>query len=546
MKRIFLLPVFILTLGTSLFAQWTSNPMQNTIVQDSSGTEQATPLIASLPDGKTYISWFDMYNGQFQLKMQLLDSEGYKLWAGAGLVVSNQPQNSALFRYDLKTDKEGNAIVAFQDERTGAMEVVAYKVSPTGAMLWGANGILLTDSLSPGGGLSPTIGITNNNDVIIAWNASAGSTKWISFQKITANGSFGWNAVHRVTDPVKKYGRAVFAPTGSSDFIMMYVEEVGNFPGVTCTMYAQRYDTGGNPIWALPSKVSTKTITFFFFPRIRPDGAGGFDFAFTTSHPQSASLNDVYAQHMDQNGVVWSPTGTETGDSLCQKLSNGFDKDASTGNLWVSMQVLDGAQSQSGIYIQCLDALGNKLLGNNGKKVLPVSATYYLPYSITSTNDGLIIIYKQGGYSAELMYAIKVDYNGLPMWTNPVNICGVNSNKDKVQTGDFSPYQLVVVWDDDRIDGGIYAQNITSGGALGITTGIESETISNNAKLFPNPSSQPVLVVNVRENNLATISINDVYGKLLFEQCEQLNAGKNIIQPSIPELSDGLSDFFFT
>ena len=538
-KNIFLL-CCVLMMGTKLFGQWTSNPMQNTIVQDSSGTEQATPLIASLPDGRTYISWFDMYNGQYQLKMQLLNAEGYKQWAGSGLVVSNHPQNSALFRYDLKTDKEGNAIVAFQDERTGSLEVVAYKVSPSGSMLWGADGVLLTDSLATDGGLSPNIGVTNNNEAIISWNASSGSAKWVSFQKILPNGNIGWNALHRVKDNVKKYSRAVFVPAGLSDFIMMYVEETGNFPGVTCTMFAQRYDSGGNPVWAAPSKVSTKTISFFFFPRIKTDPNGGFYLAFTTAHPLSASLNDVYVQHMDGNGLVWTPTGTEAGDSLCQKLTGGFDVDASTGTLWVVMQMLDGAQSQSGISVQSFDASGNKLLGNNGTTVLPISSSYYLPSSITSTNDGFIIVYTQGGFGAELMYALKVNSNGIPMWANPVNMCGVNSNKDKVQAGDFTPYQVVIVWDDDRIDGGIYAQNITSGGAMGITTDIGEHPESITASVYPNPSESPVIRLSSSIDNTTTFTLTDIYGKVLYKELLWLKAGNHeLTLPDLP-LSDGI------
>ena len=540
MKNKLLALCFVLCFGTSLFAQWTSNAMQNTMVHDSSGTEQATPLIASLEDGRTYISWFDMYNGQYQLKMQLLDAEGYKLWAGPGLVVSNHPQNSALFRYDLKTDKEGNAIVAFQDERTGPLEVVAYKISPTGSMLWGPNGILLTDSLATDGGMSPTIGITSSNDAIIAWNVSASSTKWISFQKILPNGTLGWNAIHRIKDNVKKYGRAVFVPAGQSDFIMMYVEEMGNFPGVTCTMYAQRFDTGGNPVWATPSKVSTKTISFFFFPRIEVDPNGGFFLAFTTSNPLSAAMNDVYAQHMDDNGTTWTQTGTESGDSLCQKITGGFDVDAATGKLYVAMQMLDGSQSQSGISVQSFDAAGNKLLGNNGITVLPISATYYLPSALTSTNDGFIISYTQGGFGAELLKALKVDANGAMVWPNPVTLCSVNSNKDKVQAGDFTPYQVVIVWDDDRIDGGIYAQNITSGGAMGITTGFANHDETINATIIPNPAQNPEILFNLKEKSNTTITITDVCGKVVFQDKILLPAGKQIYQ--LPELyiSEGM------
>ena len=98
-------------------AQWTSNTLLNTKVRDSVGTEEATPLSATTADGKTYISYFESYSGSYRLRMQLLDPSGNKLWAPEGIVVSAFPQSSALFRYDLKVDRNSNAVVAFQDIR---------------------------------------------------------------------------------------------------------------------------------------------------------------------------------------------------------------------------------------------------------------------------------------------------------------------------------------------------------------------------------------------------------------------------------------------
>jgi hypothetical protein len=82
------------------------------------------------------------------MHLQLLDRNGNKLLEPDGLLVSNQPQTTATFRYDPKSDVVGNALLAFQDERSGAMQCVIYKVSPTGQQLWGANGIPLIDPLA--------------------------------------------------------------------------------------------------------------------------------------------------------------------------------------------------------------------------------------------------------------------------------------------------------------------------------------------------------------------------------------------------------------
>ena len=170
-----------------LHAQWTADSLSNLKVKDGSGTEEVVPLQATTDDGYTYISWFESNGGNYKLMMQLLDKEGNKLWGDDGLTVSTHPTGSALYVYDLAVDYDGNAIVAFQDERNVDLMPVAYKLDQSGNFIWGPDGIVLHDS-SATFELAPAIGVLSNNDVVIAWNATA-TKKWIAFQKITSGGN---------------------------------------------------------------------------------------------------------------------------------------------------------------------------------------------------------------------------------------------------------------------------------------------------------------------------------------------------------------------
>lgn len=537
MKKITL---FLLTLaGFSMFSygQWTTNVMINTLVDDNVGTEQATPMIAPGLNGKTFISWFDMFNGMYQLKMQLLDSNGVEVWATGGIVISNHPQNSALYRYDLASDKEGNAIVAFQDERTGSMQVVAYKIDPNGSFVWGANGIVLTDSLAATG-MAPAIGITNSNDVIIAWNAQGTSSKWVSFRRLSGSGSSVWPALHRITSSNKKYSRPSMVASGPEDIILQYIEESGNFPGVTSTIYAQRYDLQGNTVWTAPVQVSTKTISFFFFPKILSDLSDGFYLPFTTSNPMSAMMNDVYVQHVDANGTLWSAVGTEAADSLTQKTSAGGVY--ANGNFYALIQMMDGNQSQSGVYVQKFDASGNPMLGNNGISVMPVSSDYYLPYSINGVSDGLIMVYKQGGFGNQTLYAVKTDFNGLTSWPAPVQMCSNPANKDDLYSLNISDFQIVSVWMDERNDQGIYAQNMDLYGNPGIPTSAGTLHPSEDIKLYPNPGSCNFLEWTSAQSGKISLQLVDPTGRKVMQKDFDVNSGKNTISLNTSSLNPGV------
>lgn len=526
-------------------AQWTDDSLQNTIVSDIAGTEQVTPLLASRTDGSTYVSWFDATSGSYQLRMQLLDVNGNKLWGNDGVLVSDYPQSSALYRYDLKTDLEGNAVVAFQDTRLGALNIVAYKLDATGNFVWSADGISLTDSLAQEG-LSPSIGITGNNDVIIGWNSDSPSNKWISYQKIASDGSFPWNTLQRIkfTNNSKKYSRPSFLPAGPDDFLMLYVQEVGNFPGVTSTLFTQRFDADGNGIWTSPVQFSSKTIPFFFFPAPVSDGNEGLYLAFNTSNPSNATLNDVYVQHIDNAGNLWSASGTEAANStINHKTTPASSFDMANNEFWVLLQVLDGSQGSSGISVQKFDGSGNVLLGSNATEIYPISSDYYLPNSMAETGDGVIIIYTLGPYGAQKIYGTRVDEQGGFLWANgSVMLCGVNSNKDDVASGYFLNNEVVTVWSDDRLDfSGVYAQNINADGTLGfVATGLTDLPSEDDLMLYPNPSQITRIVLPNGHFSDATIRILDGTGRMLVERKYKTAGNNNEITLVEPGLAAGI------
>ena len=166
----------------------------------------------------------------FRSRMQRLDAAGNELWGPNGVVVSNAPQNTALFRYDLKTDNEGNAIVAFQDQRTGNMQVVAQKMDSTGAPVWPANGVVLADA-DAAQGLSPVIGVLSNNNVVVAWNAySSTNQKWVCYIELnpatgaSINGA-GPEKIKPATGTTPNYSRPSIASCPNNQYYIMYVQE---------------------------------------------------------------------------------------------------------------------------------------------------------------------------------------------------------------------------------------------------------------------------------------------------------------------------------
>lgn len=519
MKKNICLTILLSVFMLSLKAQWTTDTLQNTLVRDSVGTSETEPLSVTTSNGNTYVTWFESVSGNYQLRMQLLDSAGNKLWSQEGLIVSAFPQATYFVHYDLKVDHEDNAVVAFQDYRTGGnFNVVAYMISPIGTFLWGASGISLADDAAEEG-LSPVIGVTASNNIIIAWNADSSSKQWVAYQKISSFGTLAWGATPRkIIDStgVIRYSRPSVVPAGIDDFMMMYVQGTGTFGNA---MRANHFDVNGNPVWPSSAQVSTKTISSYYFPEVISDMHGGLYVSFNTSNPVSLSLGDVYVQHVNASGGVWSATGTEAAVSTVNHKETRSIKFLDSRNeVWVLLKILDGGQTNTGISVQKFDTSGVVQLVAAAATVFPISIDYYEPFAFESTNDGMIIVHTvNSGFTAKLLKTIKINYSGLSLWTPAVSaVSSIVSVKSRISLGSFHNDQVIAVWKDERIDEGVYAQNIFNNGSVGPLAVPNEISIDENFNLFPNPSAEfPVIQFKGDKSGEALVSITNAFGKTI-------------------------------
>lgn len=475
-KALLVLLLLVLTQKT-VHAQWTADTMVNTLVRDTVSMSGTETKVATAPNGKTFVSWAETIPGLgYRYRLQLLDVNGTRLWPSAGILVDSI-MGSALFRYDMKTDNEGNALVAVQDIRSaGANIPVIFKVDQTGAMLWGAYGIQLNDTAQLSG-LSPVIGVTGDNNVIVAWSASNGSRTFVSAQKFSTTGVPMWPDNLRIRNtavPAERYERPQIIRSTADDVVIQYVKRTGSGLGVS-TMFAQRYNTAGTAVWATPTQVSTKNIAFAYFPAPVSDGYGGFFVNFTTSNPVSASLSDAFVQRVYADGRIWNATGNQLSAGVSShKFEAGNVFVASQNAYFAGIKETNTGQSAAGISVQKVDTAGNLMLGTSAVVLLPLSsgtgADIVNVGGMRDAQDGLVFQYVIGTLPAPvLMRAIKATYTGAAAWPASVAVSTVLSDKSKYVLSECVNGQLVAAWNDDRnTRGSVYAQNIRRDGRVGM------------------------------------------------------------------------------
>ncbi|HEX4668256.1 MAG TPA: hypothetical protein VH207_16830, partial [Chthoniobacterales bacterium] len=194
---------FTSLLATSAaFAQWSSDPMTNLGVALRPG-DQVQPKIYPTANGGAYISWFDNDpNGHppfgYDVFLQRLSERGVPQFRGKGVRIADLGMSSTQ-DYGLDVDADGNALLAFLDDRFGSDTVVtAMKVSPRGERLWGRGGRQLGTGSDFRG--NPKIAATSDGFIVVGFIDNSD----LIFQKFDSDGNAIWG-----TDGVK-----ITAPTG--------------------------------------------------------------------------------------------------------------------------------------------------------------------------------------------------------------------------------------------------------------------------------------------------------------------------------------------
>ena len=190
----------ILVLGPGMArAQWNPNTSVNLLL--SSFTDDVQ-LAAPTTDGKTWIAFYSQTSGNYAMRAQLLDANGYKLLGPDGIMVSNQTSGSATYVFNICLDASNNLIIAMQDQRTGSMKTCLYKIDQSGNHLWSPDGVVL------GAGLAPNPTVLTTGETVVCWDESVSGT--LNLQKISVAGAtvcwatgIGLGAIFCVLQPVR-------------------------------------------------------------------------------------------------------------------------------------------------------------------------------------------------------------------------------------------------------------------------------------------------------------------------------------------------------
>ncbi len=468
MKKAFILIVALLFSHLLTWAQWNTNPAENLRLTEQAG-EQVIPKIRKAPNGDYYLGYFSLEKGNYNVRLQHFDSNGNKLWQNEGLLISSHPSMSWLTDWDMAVDHDNHVILTWQDIRMNENNnVVAYRIAPDGGFDWGADGIMLSNNTAFN--VSPKVVITAANNAVIAWMSDDNLVR----QKLNSSGQKLWGDDGIVMSGTARYTWPQLMAVGTDDVLMKYYEDSGPGWAPTRNLMLQRFNAGGQAVWASPTLVCnsgsitawTQILSFV------PDGNNGCFLAWH-DYRLSGTIASGWVQHINSNGqILFAANGAKVSDTdNFNKLNPMAAYLLSTGNVMVFWNEVDGGQNFYGIFAQQFDPTGERLWGNNGKAIVPVSSETVSPVCLLPIENDVVFVYELYLDAVRTnLFARRYNSVGDLVW-NPgeTMVSTAFSSKVHADIAGFSNNQWVFAWEDDRIADNIelYGQNLRPDGSLG-------------------------------------------------------------------------------
>ena len=427
--------------------QWNPEP----IVVTNLGGDQAIPRIVAGNKDDFYIAWFSNPNGEnYDVRMQRFDGQGNAQWEENGRIISDQKSNSWISDYVFTRDDAGNLILVFQDIRTGTSNIFAYKLSPDGENLWGADGLQITN-IEGFAAPFPTTVITSEH-ITFSWIEESSERRGLVVQRVAPDGTKLWgeNGLFVPGQETEFFEQGVVAFGGDEDLIVVYgVEKQAGSQEMA--IYAQKLDKNGNSIWNDGNPILLhESVPIYLLPQLVSDGADGAYIAWYTTDLRG------FVQHIDAAGNLTMPAEgapmvTNTTNLQIAPVLQFLPEREELSIFWVDT---DERQSERGVSGQKMSPTGELLWGENGRNYVPLSRAEVSQVTPRLSADNIVVFYMQGEAAedsnvlASRLLALLVDSNGEPVWPEPNIITPSLTEKSDLEVAVIQGQNWITVWAD--------------------------------------------------------------------------------------------------
>jgi hypothetical protein len=394
------------------FGQWSTNPAAQLLVGDAAG-DQNQPKIRLAPDGGCFVSYLSTQGTGWDTFVQKLDPDGVELYAHNGLNVADT-NFSSTEDYGLAVDADGNALVAFRDDRSGITQITLVKIAPDGSLPWTAAGVTVSAATTNGEVHSPGVVVTSDGSYVVGYSRGTTTTNgraW--YQKVTAAGALVWGTGGVMIAPTSNSYNAGAMVAGDNGSVLAVLQTSGSFTS-NRRVHAQKLDgSTGAQVWNAGTPLVVQTanqLQVGNFASAVSDGSDGIVIAWYEV-PNGAFM--CRAQRIDSGGTQLFPAGGSPVATTPGRLRTSPDVafDAATSSTYVFYSESDTTQTNWSVYGQKFDSTGASAWGAGGLELFPLASAQTSFVRTTPTSGGVMVAWflgTNGAGTTQTLHAVRV------------------------------------------------------------------------------------------------------------------------------------------
>lgn len=515
----------------AVFGQWTTNPGTPLRVCPTN-SNQYGPWI--FPDGSSgqYIFWVDdrgdaSYPSDMKLFAQHLDQNGNRLFPDSGKLVVDHPTLKTA-DYSISRDGQGKFWIGWGLTTASRMDSMVMQKFDN-------------NTLNPIWPKTKTIARINSSDFNVLYLTSlqilpiadsailmymvtwlGGSTvKFVN--RISATGTIRYGNGKSFTGYNQNYGpsTALTNPDGT----LLLIQRNGNGSGTGVN--AWKFDKNLTLNWGPKSLAPAPGLGYAF--EVVPDGANGFVMAYVRVG------GDILATRVDSSGnFKWTPEQR----IICDYSSSqdGPDLERVGNYLYCVWKDNRPPASNSDIYMQKLDLMGNRLWNPDGRRVIRLNSYIPTPRLFADANGNLIV----GSHHSSIGFvAQKVMPDSTLGWPGyGLLIASGNTlvpNYGSFGFGQGANGNIFVAWQGFQSPR-IFVAGFADNGTL-LTDVQDQLSYKKELQLYPNPAWGSVQLEGIDLATETDVFIFDATGKQVFRQ--------KILQESSTQLNFALPGGYY-
>ena len=255
------------------------------------------PQICSDGAGGAIIAWHDNRIGHANIYAQRADSLGVVKWLAEGVPVCTTTSDQMFPQ--LISDGSGGAIIAWQDDRPGYWSVFAQRLDSLGVVKWNMAGVAVCTTTSYQ--QNPQLAPDGFGGAMMSWEDDRNGYLNIYAQRVDSTGVLMWNKDGvAMRSAAADQRRAQIVSDGAGGATVAWEDSLGN----SWDIYAQRVDPEGVLKWTGNGATVSREAGDQQYPQLVPDGSGG---AIVAWQDYRSGNYDIYAQSVVASGVgAWT------------------------------------------------------------------------------------------------------------------------------------------------------------------------------------------------------------------------------------------------